>query len=265
MTDLILFAGPAILRDSDMKAIPWKNPTVCKMVSGTGSDFFQGIAANMRGADGRILPNLVRTYSGQPMEAWGGIALASFSAGWGLLNEVAKIDADVDRLTGMTMHDSAFGGGIEGYPKLMARAVLKGDKVCVFTNTNNSANAALNILRTARETMVEMVGKVEAQTGVKLAVVQPKPPMPTPSGGVHAAGSLAWYDYVKPGSPMNSGNDFTHEEHNYLAPKVWTAYLVPAFGGSIPEAGGSLDWQSALGIGLGVAAVAGGVYWYSRR
>lgn len=263
MTDLILFAGPAILRSSDMAAIPWKNPTVCKMVSGTGSDFFKSLAGELRGADGRILPNLVKRFAGGKLEDWGGIALASFSAGWGLLNEVAKIEADVDRLTGFTMHDSAFGGGLEGYPKLIRRAILKGDKVAVFTNTNNSANAALGILKTARETMVELAKQGEVETGVTLQKVEPKPPMPPASGGVWAAGSFAWYDYVKPGSPMNTGNDFTHEEHNYLAPKVWTAYLVPAFAGSVPSSGGGgLSMGTVVGVSLLAAA---GAYWLTHR
>lgn len=261
--DLILFAGPAILRAADMAAIPWTNPTVCKMISGTGSDTFQAIAGSMRDGQGRILPNLVKTYAGGTLDDWGGIALASFSAGWGLLNEVAKIPADVDRIVGMTAHDSAFGGSLQGYRSLADRAASRADKVLVFTNTNNSANAAMGILRTGRETVQEVMLGAQTDTGIPLQQLSPRPPMPTPSGGVWGAGSLVWYDYVKPGSPANTGNDLTHEEHNYLAPKVWEAYLVPAFAGSIPGTGPKL--LDTIGMALLAVSVLAGLYLWSQR
>lgn len=262
VSDLVLYAGPAIV-DARFKSIPWRRPTSIVLVPGTGSDYFQGVAGSMRDADGRILPNLVKRYTGQPLEAWDSVALASFSAGWGLLNEVAKIPADVDRIVGMTMLDSAFGGSLQGFRSLAGRAASKGDKVVVFTNTNNSANAALGILRTGRQTVEEIMLGAQADTGVALQQLSPRPPMPTPSGGVVGAGSLVWYDYVKPGSAMNTGNDLTHEQHNYLAAQAWEAYLVPALAGEVPTSGPKL--ADKIGMALIGVAVGVGIYMWSQK
>lgn len=232
--DLVLFAGPVVV-DKTFSAIPWRRPTVTRLVAGAGSDYFKTLAAQLKDRDGRILPNLVSRYAGGTIDDYEGIALSSFSAGWGLLNEVAKIPADVNRLTGFVMVDSAFGYKLEGFRQLAGRAAMKADKVVFFSNTNNSANAALGILRTGRETVQEIITGMQEDTGKDLEKLSPRFPMPTPSGGVWGAGSLVWYDYVKPGAAANTGNDLTHEQHNYLAAKAWEAYLVPAFSGSVPQ------------------------------
>lgn len=232
--DLVLFAGPVVV-DKTFSAIPWRNPTIVRQVTGSGSDYFKTLAGQLRGQDGRILPNLVSRYAGGTIDDYGGIALSSFSAGWGLLNEVAKIPADVNRLTGFLMMDSAFGYKLEGFRQLAGRAAMKSDKLVFFSNTNNSANPALGILRTGKETVKEIMDGMQADTGRDLVKLSPRFPMPTPSGGVWGAGSLVWYDYVKPGAPANTGNDLTHEQHNYLAAKAWEAYLAPAFAGETAD------------------------------
>jgi hypothetical protein len=282
MSDLVIFAGPVVVSNA-FKQVPWRRPTTVVAIPGTGSDFFHNIAMSVKTQDGRVLPGLVRKYTGKDLDAWDNIALASFSAGWGLLNEVAKHPLDQDRIVGMTMHDSAFGSNLEGFPKLAQRAATAGDKVMVFTNTNNSANWAMGIKKTARETMVDIAHAV--QKVAPLQLVEPAANLPVPSGGVYNAGSFYWYDYVKPGAPANTGNDYwdcnlgesacnsqAHSAHHYLAPRIWTAYLVPALAGeSLSSSGMSSMLSSAAGSivsaakWLAIPAALVAAYWWSKK
>lgn len=250
----MLFAGPAIA-DARFNAIPWTRPTTVVVVPCLGADC---ATVAPRGSDGRILPALVQKATGKPLDAWESILLSAFSAGGRLLNEIAQVPADLDRVVGLTLHDASFGESLAGQRGAAAQALL-GRKLFVATNTNNGS--PLTPL-TARQSIERVVLGAQADTGVALQALSARPPMPAPSGGVTGAGALAWYDYVKPGASPNSGNDLEHVDHNYLAAKVWEAYAVPALAGTLPMAS-SGGWSATLGLGM--LALAGAWYFTSRR
>jgi hypothetical protein len=248
--DLVIFAGPVILKDF-FKSIPWKNETHVVTVNGAGSTYFSNLADQLRDGNGRILPNLLRQYAHVARTDIDHLALCSYSAGWGLLNKVFLVDADRPEIDGVVLSDSAFGTGLHGHEKFAADA-MDGKRLMVIHNSNNSANAAMGILKTARSTVLEITEAACAGDGSRLSQTDVRQPMPVPSGGVWHAGKFFWLDYVKPGSPDNQGNDFTHAEHHDLAAKAWEAYLVPLFAGELL----SFPWKPVLGAGAAVAGVA---------
>jgi hypothetical protein len=253
LADLVLFAGPAIA-DARFNSIPWTRPTSVVVVPCLGADC---ATVAPRGTDGRILPALVQKVTGKPIESWDRILLAAFSAGGRLLNEIAQVPADLERVVGLTLHDATFGEVLPGLRAAAGQALL-GKKLFVATNTNNSSPITS---LTARQSIERLVLGAQADTGVALQVLSARPPMPAPSGGVSGAGALAWYDYVKPGAASNTGNDLEHVDHNYLAAKVWEAYAVSALAGSLPSSSGG--WQTTVGVGM--VALAVWLYFHSRR
>jgi hypothetical protein len=247
--DLVIFAGPVILRKA-FDAIPWRTPTHVVPVVGSGSSYFGSLGAQLRDSNGRILPNLLQRYAGGSARAdWDKVALTAWSAGWGLLNQVFKQEADRREVDACIATDASFGSGLTGYEAYAADAAM-GRSLMVATTTNNPANYRLGIMKTARDTWVEIQGAASAATGKSPREVGPKPPMPPATGGVWRTGSsLYWYDYVAPGSAPGHGNDFSHAEHHDLAPLAWEAYLVPLFAGT--------PWQLVAGLGIAAAGVVG--------
>jgi hypothetical protein len=223
--DLVLYFGPVYIT-AEMKKLPWGNPTElrafgCEMSSCSS---MLGVYVDEQG---RILPKLVKKLTGKDISEFRSIAFSSFSAGWYSVNRIFQIDADRARVCAHLSMDSSFGSGLKGYEAFAKEASL-GQKLMVLTNTNNAANPALGILKTSRQTVKEILSKVpELSPSICPLGV------PVPSGGVWRRGGLYWFDYVKPGSASNQGNDFTHGEHaNKLAPLFWKSLLIPYLRGS---------------------------------
>jgi hypothetical protein len=252
MADLVIFAGPVIVKQT-FKNIPWKTPTTIVPIQGAGSTHFANLAASLKDGQGRILPNLLRQHAHVSRQEVGKLYLCAYSAGWGLLNALFKVDADREEVDACVLTDAAFGTGLHGHAKYAADAI-RGDKLMVATTTNNSANASLGILKTARSTWLDIQQEAIglAQCYCEPGQVSARAPMPEPSGGVwKTGGSLYWYDYVKPGSADNQGNDLTHGEHHDLAPAAWTAYLAnPPFGVS-----SLMGWKQWVGAGVAAAGL----------
>lgn len=260
--DLVIFAGPVIVKPA-FRAIPWERETRIVEVTGSGSTHFSNLASSLQSSDGRILPGLLRRYAQVERGEVDRLALCAWSAGWGLLNRIFRVDADRAEVDACVASDASFGTGLTGYERYAADAIL-GTHLMVSTTTNNSANPALGIMKTGRDTWLEIQQGareiVSASTGrhYEPREVAPRPPMPRASGGVWRTGSkLFWYDYVAPGSAAGFGNDFSHAEHHDLAVEAWTAYLVPAYDGW------SLPWQAWVGIGLGLTGL--GIGWATLR
>jgi len=253
---VVVFAGPVIVKPA-FDAIAWGRPTRIVPVVGAGSSYFQQLAASLR-RDGRILPSLLERYVGMPRSEIGRLVLCSYSAGWGLLNEIFQVDADRADVNACVLSDSAFGGPLRGHEAFAADAIW-GRKLMVLTNSNNAANAALGIMKTARETVTELLDDARDQSGALLGFhrVQVRAPLTVPSGGAWRLGKCFWLDYVQPGAADNTGNDYTHGEHHDLAAAVWQAYLVPYLSG----------WPIVFpwGYVLGGAAAVGGGYWGYRK
>jgi len=246
--DLVLFAGPVILRP-EFSAINWHGRSVkIVAVEGAGSTYFSELAEQLRDSSGRILPNLMRRYAGS--DNFDQVALTAFSAGHGLLNKVGAVAADRARLSAMVLDDACFSGYSDppkaGYVAFGLDAA-RGDKLMVVTASNSSGAG----YQTGRSSWLQAWRAIEAQSGrMPTSVSAPSPAPPASGGWWRLGGSLYWGDYVKPGSAVNTGNDLTHVQHHDLAPAIWQAYLAPWFRGpslGIYIAGGAL---AALAVSL---------------
>ena len=255
--DLVIFAGPVIVKPA-FREIPWERPTDIVAISGSGSSYFGNLGAQLRDEQGRILPSLLRRYAGVERSEIDRLSLTAWSAGWGLLNQVFKDPRDRAEVDACVASDASFGTGLTGYEAYAADAI-NGDALMVSHTTNNSANPALGIMKTGRETWVEIQEHAIAISGCRCEPreIDARPPMPPASGGVWKTGSrLFWYDYVAPGSPAGHGNDFSHAEHHDLAVEAWTAYLVPRSLG--------VPWQMLAGGLIAAAGISTGAYLWRR-
>jgi hypothetical protein len=254
--DLVLFAGPVILRP-EFSAINWLGRSVkIVAVEGAGSTYFSQLAEELRDSSGRILPNLIRRYAGSG--TFDQVALCAYSAGHGLLNKVGGVAADRARLSAMVLDDACFSGYGDppkaGYVAFGLDAA-RGDKLMVVTASNSSGTG----YQTGRASWLSAWRAVEQQSGLSPVGVTAKAPAPAASGGWwRLGGGLYWGDYVVPGAADNTGNDFSHADHHNIAPRIWQAYLAPYL--ARPQ------WLGPLIAGSAAAAVAAlGYLWWRRR
>ena len=233
-------------------------------VANSGSTYFATLAANLRGADGRILPALLASYA-KSVPAPDRVALAAFSAGHGLLNLVADVAADRDRISAMLLADACFNAGDpktgQGTPKAgylkFALDAVAGKRLMVVTTSNATSGEYLS----GRQSWELVWTEVQRQTGKTPVRLTPDPiATPKPSGGWWRLGELLyWGDYTVPGSAYGAGSDITHGDHaNVLSPKVWSTFLAPYWAGQL--GGGDMPW-----LQLAAGAVAGAVLGYAAH
>jgi hypothetical protein len=255
--DIVFFAGPVILRDT-FKRIDWFGRDVRIVpIQGAGSSYFSALADQLRDSSGRILPALVRTYAKVELDQVDQIALAAYSAGHGLLNKVADVDADRARLSAMVLSDATF-SGFSDPPKrgyvAMGSDAARGERLFVSTASNSGGADYL----TGRKSWLSVWNAVQATTGRRPRPVVPKAPAPSASGGWWRMGAFYWADYVVPGSADGAGNDYSHAGHHDLAPLIWQAYLAPWFART--------RWLGPILGGAVFAAIGMGAYWmWSQR
>ncbi len=246
MTDLVLFAGPVVV--SALGTIPWRRPTVVVPIQGSGSSYFAQLAEQLRGSDGRILPNLLQRYA--PNVNVDKLALCAYSAGHGLLDRVFQVPEDRERIDASIVSDATFSSfgapPKEGYVQFGVDAAL-GRRLFVSTTANTSDGSHA----TGRDSWLSVWDEIEQRTGKPAHRASLEPGMPAPSGGVWGIGTaLTWYDYAD----ASGQSDISHGAHHDLAGAAWGAYLAPYFGG-VP------DWL----IGAGLAAAGGAGALYLRR
>lgn len=246
MSDLILWCGPVVITE-EFRQIDWFGRDVrIVTIPGHGSSYFASLGNQFKDAEGRILPALLRRYTPRDVGALDHVVMGAYSAGWALLNKVAAINADRERLSAMMLSDAVFGGGKTGYEKFAVDAA-RGQRLMVAT----TAHTTPGHYPSGRESWEMVWQAAERQTGKRARDVKAPPPVPPASGGWRRLGSsLYWGDYTVPGSKRNEGNDISHEQHHYLAPEIWQAYLAPylAGQGAIPW------WPIAAGAVAGAAA-----------
>jgi hypothetical protein len=253
VTDLVLFAGPVIV-GPEFRSINWLGRDVRIVpIEGHGSTHFVTLALQHKDAQGRILPGLLRRYTPRDIAHVDKVALAAYSAGWGLLDQVGRSPEDRERLSAMILSDACFGGGKRGY-EAFAPLAAAGDKLMVATTAHTTPGS----YPSGRESWEMVWQAAEEATGKRTRLVSPKQPVPPASGGWKQLGSrLLWGDYTEPGSKRNQGNDLSHADHHWLAPEVWQAYLAPWL------AGRTVPWFE-VGAGLAVGAAAGVGGWLLR-
>lgn len=257
MTDLVLFCGPVVVTPAH-RAINWKGRDVRVVPIVNDGSANGALAQAMRSPDGRILPNLIARYAPgvQPKS----VALAAFSAGYGLVDPILQSPADRALVTAVILSDALFSAGSPsagtgGIPKpgiaAFGAEAINGDKLLVATTANSTDGSHL----TGRQSWLVTQDEARrlSQCFCEPEEVSPRSPVPPAPGGFWQTGTaLFWGDYTRTGSPPNSGDAFSHSEHDTtVGPAVWQAYLAPWLAGErgIPM------WMFAAGLGaaLGIA------------
>lgn len=226
--DIVIFAGPAILTDAHKK-IDWGGRDVrVVMVNFTGNSNGKALAESLRDSSGRILPNLLAKYA--PGLTPDQIALASFSAGYGLLDPILAVDADRAMVTATCFADSVFlagdpktGAGGPVHPGAVAfgAEAVNGDKLLVSTSAHTTDGTYLNGMQSW--TLTWQAIRAASKCYCEPRQITPKAPVPEPPQGFFELGSSCyWGDY---------GDMFTHEQHDDLSAAIWQAYLAPWLAG----------------------------------
>lgn len=243
VTDLVFFAGPVVVSAS-MQKLGWRRPTRVIPIECIGSSTCQSLGYSLRDSAGRILPNLLARYA--PDLSPGRIAFAAFSAGWGLLDELARHPADLADIDAYVLSDAVYDGkgATRGKPGYVAFGVeaARGRKLLVSTTGNTTSGAYLG----AFDSMRLVWDEVQARTGVSSTAAAIPPGLPPPSSGLWRMGQMYWLRYVR----QDGSSDMAHLDQHALAPLVWQAYLVPWLA--------RRSWGSfAAGAGIGLFGTLG--------
>lgn len=236
MTDLVFFAGPVVVTKAH-QSIDWRGRDVRIIpIVGEGSSTFAALAESLRDSQGRILPSLVKKYGGgiEPSQ----VALAAYSAGWGLLDKICQVDADRKAVTAMILADATFSGGNpqtgqggtpkQGYVRF-GKDALDGDRLLVSTTANTTSGDYL----TGRQSFELVWNELNRLCYCEPHRVSARQGLPEASGGWWQLGNACfWGDYAKPGSAPGAGSDISHADHNALSAEVMAAFLSPWLAGA---------------------------------
>lgn len=243
--DLVLFAGPVVVTPAH-KAIDWRGRDVRVVpIVFEGSSNGKALAESLRDSSGRILPNLIARYApGAKPEQ---IALASFSAGYGLLDPIMAVPDDRAIVSACVLSDSVFlagdprtGAGGPVHPGVVAfgAEAVHGNKLLVSTSAHTSDGTHLEGMQSWELTW-QAIRKASACYCEPNEVTPPRPIPPAPLGWWELGAACRWGDY---------GNAITHGAHNDLGAAVWQGYLAPWLAG---ERG--LRSPALLGAAVGAA------------
>lgn len=261
--DALIFMGPVILKEQH-RAVAWPHPMEVRVLEGAGSSTFRAMGQGLRDSDGRVLPALLRRVFGSSArrEDFRNLVIASYSAGYGLVNELGMDERDRSEVNALVMSDSAFGNNLDGVARFAADATC-GRLLMVMTTSNNLGNPSSPF--TARDAVQIVIQDAYDDHGacgwssladrvmVGAPNAHPKSGMSQPSGGVYHAGDFWLYHYAEHMAPPNTGNDMTHGDHHDYAPVVWQSHVVPYLQGGWPL-------STIAGVGLLAAAGAGAAY-----
>ena len=207
------------------KAIDWKGRDVRIVpIVFSGSSNGKALAESLRDSSGRILPALLARYApGIKPEK---IALASFSAGYGLLDPILAVPEDRARVTATCFSDSVFlagdpktGAGGPVHPGTIAfgAEAVNGQKLLVSTSAHSTDGSYLTGMQSW--TLSWQAIRKESACFCEPRKITPPPPVPeAPDGFFELGSSCYWGDY---------GDKFTHGQHNDLSAAIWQGYLAP--------------------------------------
>lgn len=245
--DLVFYAGPVVVTEAHRR-IDWGGREVRIVpIVGSGSSSFQALAESLRGGDGRILPNLLKRYA--PGVTPDKVAVASFSAGYGLVDPLLVSPADREAISAVVLSDSVFlagdprtGQGGPAKPGITAfgAEAVDGRKLLVSTFGHSTSGAYLN----GKQSWDITWQSIRRASGCYCEPEQISPPEPVPpaQGGWWQLGSNCyWGDYA---------GGVTHEGHNALGAAVWQGFLARELKGNDNAA----ILIVALGVGLGLWA-----------
>jgi len=266
VTDLIVWGGPVFAPGGapspggDIGKVVWGHDTQIVTFNhgpdgGVGSSSFGELAYSFRGADGRILPNLLASV-GLSADSFDKIAIAGFSAFHGLANPLLL--ADGDRIDAAVLLDACFEGTSaapkEGYRAFAAQAAA-GNKLMVFLGSSGQNGPDLVPTSKGYECALNAANAGAADAGTALE------PVPTPDGireakcGTSNVGDL-WV--------LNFCDQFYPDQHggivNKLTEETLQTLLVPYLAGTGSVFRRIPTWLKVVGgLGLLAGAAAGGV------
>jgi len=228
------------------KAVVLDPPEKCGGADPLCSTAYSKLYASLKGADGRVLPNLLRKYKVEGYRP----SFVSFSAGHGCMSPFLTNAQDRADTQAVVLMDSTFGGGKTGYVAA-AKDAAAGRLLLVSVTSDKGSSDALNNGDYAfRQFVLEPAGLLN------MPPTSPVPPMPKPSEGVFKQGNLWYYRYADA--------EAHHWELGKLMKPVVEAHLLPYLtvsGGGAPGARGG----SILPMLAAVAAFAAAIAAFAAR
>lgn len=258
LPDLLIWGGPVFApggeksSGGDVGKVTWAEQTDILTFDhgpggGVGSDSFAALAASMRGADGRILPNLLASAGTSP-DQYNRIAIAGFSAFHGLASPL--LDSDGDRIDAAVLLDACFelvgAPPKAGFESFAARAA-RGEKLMVFVGSSGQNGPGLPPTTKGYECAFHNAEAGAALAGVALEPTDAPDSIPAPKCGAARAHNLWVLNYCD-AMPSDPHGHIVH----HLTEPILQAFLP-----------GYLAGQSTAlfdqGISWGKVALAGGV------
>ena len=214
-------------------------------VTGNGSSYFGQLANTYRGADGRILRNLVAA-KGRDLGSYDKVMLAGFSAFHGLANEILK--ADTDLVDAMVSIDACFSAlsapRKEGYARFADKAAMGLGLFVLTIGPGGGVGSGATLgpggvdFSSAYDCVMGSVGSRWWRS------FDPPEGLPPPESA-RRSGDLVVLDYRR----------FRHDQHiNELGVPLMQGYLVPWL------EHGSFPW-STVALGALVTASLGAIAW----
>ena len=243
---LLIWGGP-VFADTPSK-VHWPEGWSVDVIpiTGNGSSYFGQVAAQYRGPDGHILPNIVAS-KGKSLASYDKVVLAGFSAFHGLANEILR--ADTDMVDAMISLDSCFSAisspRKEGYARFASKAA-RGSALFLLTigpGGGVGSGATLGPGGVDFSSAYDCV--MQSVAGHWLREFDPPSSLPRPDSAKRS-GDLIVLDYRK----------FRHDQHiNELGVPIMQSYIVPWL-----ESGGSLPWGD-IATGAIIVASLGAIGW----
>lgn len=252
MPDVLFFLKafpPKVEWPSDAKAIVLDPPEKCGGADPLCSSAYSRLAASLKDADGRIIPNLLKRHKVEGSTP----SFVGFSAAHGFLNPLLGNAADRAAIKAVILMDATFGGGKTGYVAAAQDASHGKPLLVSVTSDKGSTDPLSNGDFAWREYVLKPAGLLN------MPPTSPVPPMPNPSEGVFKQSNLWYYRYAHA--------QYAHQNLGQLMKPVVEAHLLPYLtvsGGGITPGGGSRG-TSILPIIAAVAAFAAAIAAFAAR
>jgi hypothetical protein len=222
MTDLLIWTGPVETRN--LASVKWQRPTGVYTVGGEGSDYFSGLGRSLAPGIVGKLSDKWRAQTKPAREAPDRIAMASFSAGHGLIETVCKEAASLSQLAAVCACDSYYvakQGDIKaGYRAACERAVAGEMLVILTTGASGGMLPDKKPFPSSREAFAPLADELGLS---EIAWPEQAGNVPAPER-LLGRGLCFWLDYDA---------RFKHVEHALkIAPAVIGAMVSPYMAGS---------------------------------
>lgn len=222
MTDLLIFAGPVMLRPETAK-IDWFGQSVAiALIQGAGSENFKNLALGMKDSQGRILPTILQKYA-RGVDSIDRISLCSYSAGHGLVNQVGLVEADREQISAVCLSDSCFIGNTSPTPQGIvnwAADGAEGKRLFVATSSLGKGETYLS----GRDSVARVWNEASLKSGFSPVAIKPRGPIQ--NGSWQRMGEMALWGDIP---------ELTHGQHHDYHPVLWQAYLAAYWAGKFPN------------------------------